>query len=453
MLKIAVCVKIVSGEINPFDACALECALQAENAEVTVLSMGAESTESELLRISRLGVSRVILLTDSRLAGSDTLVTGYALSCALKKLEPDLVMCGRQSIDGDTAQVGPCISEMLGFGLITNVMSIEKLSETVECETRLGHETAKLPAVLTVERINSLRFPRLRSAAKPVERWNIESIGANPERCGLSASPTRVLKTFESHLGARKCRFITLDELDAAVEAALKKNNNTEVQQYSGDKLKSITVIGDALEETARGLAENVKVINETSAERIAELVRCDEAVLWKADLWGRRTAPRVAAMLSTGLCADCTKLETDGKRLLMYRPAFGGTLTAKIECRTRPQMATVRCADTAESGSVIVGVGRGALGGKEKCIRLAERYGAELAASRAAVDTGAFDYSRQVGLTGKSICAKVYIACGISGAVQHTCAIERVGTVIAINPDKNARIFDFADYGIIGSL
>ena len=145
-MKVAVCVKVIKGEINPFDECALECALQIEDAEITVVSMGAASTKPSLDRISRLGISRIILLSDSRLAGSDTLATSYALSCVIKKINPQLVICGRQSIDGDTAQVGPCLSELLGYGLITNIMEMQ-VSDKVYCETRMGHDETDFPAV------------------------------------------------------------------------------------------------------------------------------------------------------------------------------------------------------------------------------------------------------------------------------------------------------------------
>ena len=114
-MKIVVCVKQVNEEINPFDACALECALRVENAEVTVMSMGIPQVSKLLTSLTRLGVERAILLTDPAFAGSDTLATSYVLAQAIRKLNPDLVFCGRQSIDGDTAQVGPSLSQMLGF--------------------------------------------------------------------------------------------------------------------------------------------------------------------------------------------------------------------------------------------------------------------------------------------------------------------------------------------------
>lgn len=454
-MKIVVCAKIINGEINPFDACALEAALGIENAEITLLTMGAPSVENALLRLSRLNVSRVVLLTDKCLAGSDTLVTGRALALAIKRISPDLVLCGRQSIDGDTAQVGPCLSQMLGFGLITNVMEILSLGSTAVCKTRLSEtEEAAMPAVLTLERINTLRFPSLRSKPKQIEKWSAADIGLKAEECGLKASPTKVLKTFESHIGERKCSFISFDELDGVIKAELAKEDaQTEETQTAEVKLKNITVIGDVLLEEANKLAENVRVITSRDADEIAELVQSDSVVLWPADLWGRRTAPLVAAKLQTGLCADCTRLETDGEKLYMYRPAFGGTLTAKIECRTLPQMATVRCRSDKKQSDIILAIGKGAVCDKEKYLALAEKYEAQIGASRGAVDMNEADYSAQIGLTGKNVAPKIYIACGISGAIQHTCGIERAKTVIAINPDKDARIFSFADYGIIGKL
>ncbi len=446
-MKIAVCVKVVKGEINPFDECALECALQIKEAQITVISMGAESAKSALDRISRLAVDRIILLSDIRLAGSDTLATSYALSRVIKRINPELVLCGRQSIDGDTAQVGPCLSELLGYNLITNVMEI-KLDRKICCKTRMEYDETDFPAVLTVERINTLRFPRMGSKVKQIEIISAGDAGIDTSRCGLSGSPTRVLKSFESSRGARKCKFITLDELDGCIAEALKKEKEKIRPRTTGQKLESVTVIGAELKKTAMELARNVRVIESRNYQEIAELVKNDEVVLWSADLWGRKNAPRTAVILNTGLCADCTALETDGKSLFMYRPAFGGTLTAKIECKTRPQMATVRT-ENGDKSNIVFGLGRGTANDLEKYKALAKKYNAEIAASRALVDMGLTEYDRQVGLTGKIIAPRVYVACGISGAVQHTCGFENAGTVIAINPDKNARIFEFADYGI----
>ena len=114
-MKILVCVKVIQGEINPFDESALECALSLSN-DVTVISMGPESSKPALHKLTRLG-AKVILISDSIFAGSDTLATSYVLSKQIKKMDYDLILCGRQSIDGDTAQVGPMLSAKLGIPL------------------------------------------------------------------------------------------------------------------------------------------------------------------------------------------------------------------------------------------------------------------------------------------------------------------------------------------------
>ena len=132
-----------------------------------------------------------------------------------------------------------------------------------------------------------------------------------------------------------------------------------------------------------------------------------------------------------------------------MYRPAFSGTLTAKIRSTTRPAMATVRLASGGDD-RVILSCGKGVKDILPQMEAAANKMGAQLAGSRGIVDSGYMSYSAQIGLTGRSVGCDVYIAVGISGAVHHTCALDRVGTVIAINPDKDARIFEYADYGIV---
>ena len=130
-----------------------------------------------------------------------------------------------------------------------------------------------------------------------------------------------------------------------------------------------------------------------------------------------------------------------------MYRPAKSGNVTAKIKCVTYPQMATVRTVE--KSSDIIVSGGRGVKDSMESLKAFAEKIGAQMCASRGLVDMGAAPYEMQVGLTGKTVSPKIYIAAGISGAVHHTCAIENAQTIIAVNPDKDARIFEYADYGI----
>lgn len=207
-MRVLVCVKrTADGELNPFDACAYEAALQIPDSEVILLSMGPDKTEEMLLDLTRLGAKEAYLLCDNAFAGADTLATAYALSCAVKKLSPDLVICGRQTVDGDTAQTGPSLSVMAGLTLIPNVMKILRTEGKLICETReLGEKTVDYPALITVERINRLRLPSIRSKKGTVIHWTAEDIDADKQKCGLKGSPTRVLASFPNKEGKRKCK-------------------------------------------------------------------------------------------------------------------------------------------------------------------------------------------------------------------------------------------------------
>lgn len=447
-MKVLVCIKVIKGEINPFDESALECALQLSN-DVTVVSMGPPSTKEVLLSLTRHGV-KVKLISDSVFAGSDTLATSYILSTAIKQMEYDLIICGRQSVDGDTAQVGPMLSHKLGIPVITNAMSLELSDSFVRAITRIGEETQMYPVLVTIERGYVLRFPSIFSKTGEVEIIDNSKIGCDIIRCGFKGSPTKVLETFENQRGKRKCMYISREELLPLIEKLKGIKEVKIVKDIKDKKLKSVWAVGEEVMKIAEEVAEEVILINKEEPLKIAEraIIEKPSVILWNADLWGRKNAPIVASMLDTGLCADCTQLDTDGDMLIMYRPAQGGNIYAKIKCVKKPQMATVRT--KTESSDIIVSLGKGAVDCIDEVTEFSKELGAEICASRGMVDAGKIPYEMQVGLTGKTVSPKIYIAIGISGAVHHTCAIEGAQTVIAINPDPNARIFEYADYGIV---
>lgn len=455
-MKILVCIRQgLDGDINPFDACAYEAALQIKDAEVTIISMGPLAAKDFLLRLTRLGARKAILLSDKAFAGADTIATAYTLSLAVKKIKPDLVFCGRQTLVGDTAQTGPMLSVYADMSLITNVMSIDEIGESITCTTRdMGVETMPLPALITVERINTLRLPSIISKMGEVEVWSVEDIGADIEKCGLKGSPTRVLKTFENESGKRKCKFISFAELKGAIDEGLKRNKEkVAVSATSNEKLPKVCIVSDAPRSFAETVSDDITVLPLTNADDLAEKINefKPNAVLWGSDSLSKKLSAQVGAMLGIGLCADCTLLETDGEKLIMYRPALSGSIIAKIESLTKPTMATVRT--TQDSCDIVVAAGFGVKDCLDTVKTFANSINADLATTRKAVDNNIMPYSLQVGLTGKTVSPPVYIAIGVSGAVHHIVGMQAAGTVIAINPDKDAPIFDYADYGIIAKI
>ncbi|NOZ63978.1 MAG: electron transfer flavoprotein subunit beta/FixA family protein [Caldiserica bacterium] len=195
--------------INPFDSNAVEEALRIKEklgGKVTVMTMGPPQAENALRETLAMGADEAILLSDIKLAGSDTWATSVALTRAIEVIgDYDLILFGKQAIDGDTAQVGPEVSELLAIPLITYARKIEILDGKIKVERVLeeGYEVleAKLPCAVTVTKeINEPRFASMRGILKArkqeILHWNLEKLKVKEEEVGLKGSPTQVIRIF-----------------------------------------------------------------------------------------------------------------------------------------------------------------------------------------------------------------------------------------------------------------
>jgi len=559
----------VDSILNPHDLHALEEAIrikETRGARVVVITMGPPQAEMALREALAMGADQAYLLSDRAFSGADTWATSLALAKAIRHLGgADLVLCGKQAIDGDTAQVGPSMAEHLGIPQMTFVRKIREIdggSITVEALLDGGVMAlrSRMPALITVVKaINTPRFTdllRWRKARKAeIKTLDRAKLGVAAESVGLAGSLTRVVRMKGVSYG-KTVQMLATDPRKAAKRLyeiiQLEKGKTREdVDEDSGeavavDPARCVLVVGelqgakitDSTRELTgeagrlarklgaktcavfagsglRDIAEEFATLNVHDvylaehpklalyeaglhAHAVSFVLRrvAPEIVLGAATMIGRALLPRISVKLRTGLTADCTHLDIDPETalLLQTRPAFGGNIMATIAtANSRPQMATVRphvmpmpkgAPETAPeihhvevslknagrsaevldvtfsqhaeedigNAEVIVAGGKGLGGpeGFEALAELARRLGAAVGASRAAVDAGWVPYSQQVGQTGRTVQPELYIACGISGAVQHLVGMQSSATIIAINKDPDAPIFKVADYGIV---
>lgn len=201
--------------MNPDDKGGLELALELKDkfgANVTVITMGLPQSELILREAYAMGADRAILLTDRKLGGADTLATSFALAAALKNIDYDLVITGRQAIDGDTAQVGPEIAEHLGLPQVSYTVGLEVKGENkyeVKKETEDGYQILEVegPAVFTVlasaYKARYMSVPGITAAYdREIEIWGADKLDVDETQLGLKGSPTRVNKSFTKGIKA-----------------------------------------------------------------------------------------------------------------------------------------------------------------------------------------------------------------------------------------------------------
>ncbi|MHC2994742.1 MAG: electron transfer flavoprotein subunit beta/FixA family protein [Candidatus Atribacteria bacterium] len=217
--------------VNPFDENAVEEGLRIKekySGELIVITMGPPQAEEALKKCLAMGADEAILISDKDFAGSDTLATAYTLSLVIKQLKADLIICGKQAIDGDTAQVGPELAEQLGIPQITYVKKVEIFEDEkriiLHKETDDGYEIiqCKLPVLITVLKIlNEPRYPSIRgiltAKKKKVRVMKAQDLKANSAMLGADGSPTQVVNIFtpQPH---QKGKLVKLEPKDASRE-------------------------------------------------------------------------------------------------------------------------------------------------------------------------------------------------------------------------------------------
>jgi electron transfer flavoprotein alpha subunit len=515
----------------------------------TVITLGPPSAEDALREAVAWGADDGILVTDPAFAGSDTLATARALAATIARLEPfDLILCGRNSVDADTGQVGPEVAELLGLPFLAGVkvMSVKSGTVVAHLEHDDGWADAEvdLPAVLsTAERLcpPAKVDPAGRAAVDPARLQRVSAGDLGPGPWGEAGSPTHV-GAVRAIVGVRRRQVLSgalSDQVAAAVAllahaGALGAESGGEDHRIVPDTLergeKGVMVL---VEPGRAGLARQLlgkaaqlahAVNGIVTAVAMSGTIEPDTAGRWGADhlvaldgarveedvaraagnwaadhqpwavlapgtIWGREVAARMAARLGVGLTGDAVDVDIDDDRLLSWKPAFGGQLVAAITSSSAIQMVTIRSGvlptaaprpgrpvpvtthSVAPSGRVrilaagrddelddlgtaatVVGVGAGVDPAEYELLApLVAVLGAEVAATRKVTDEGWQPRSRQIGLTGRSLTPRLYVAIGLSGKFNHLIGVRGAGMIIAVNNDPDAKVFAAADIGLVG--
>ena len=515
----------------------------------TVFTLGPPSADDVLREAVAWGADRGVHLCDPAFGGSDTLATARALAAALE-LEGgfDLVLVGRNSLDGDTGQVGPEVAQLAGLPFATGVREMgiegELLSLTLEHDDGWEEVEVTLPAVLSVaERLcEPSKVPPAQRAEVPAERICLvgaATLGRGP--WGQDGSPTVVGRTRVMHHD-RTGKILSGTAAEQAAEAVALLVERGALEATAPDRAAQVTgsghastgsngVIGVIIEPDrpqvgmellgaasqlagqlggrvcalafegaaidALGASGADAVTTFTGvplAEDVAAAIvgwsaeNTPWAVLGPSTAFGREVLGRVAAAVGAGLVGDAIALAITDGELEAAKPAFSGALVADIFCTSDVRLVTVRpgvlplvplrnhtpdvssWAITPRSrvrvvsqrrdddvevlarAEAVIGVGAALRPDEyEDLSPLASLLGAELAATRKVTDNGWAPRARQVGITGRSIAPRLYVALGLSGKFNHMVGARATGTILAVNEDPGAPVFSQCDIGIVG--
>jgi electron transfer flavoprotein alpha subunit len=364
---------------NSYDKKAVEAAVQLSEkygCETYAASMGPPDAAEILKDSMRMGINHGILLSDRNFAGSDTFVTSHILSALVNIINPDIVLTGKSSLDGETSQVPPETAWMTGYNFLSGVSAIKIMEKSIEVtrdeDDGMSKYELPLPAFLSVsEKINRARQI---DASMKIEDVEIYDSDITPWKG--SESPTEVADTFPLN-SSRNNKFIDFNEFLELLEMAGHSTSEAHMN-YIGDpetgdiflglavddpkismEISSkiaestrdkITVIGNIDPIKLQGMACHQYIYLEdyssiSMAKYVAEYIRGNPVrhVLAPSNLNGRDIMSFVAASLGLGLTADCVDIKMENGKMIQYKPSFGGGIIAVIKSKTEPDMATVR--------------------------------------------------------------------------------------------------------------
>eukprot|EP00903_Cladosiphon_okamuranus_P019034 g17511.t1 len=488
----------VKMSMNPFDEIAVEEAIRLKEAgkadEVVAVSIGVKQAQETLRTALAMGADRAILVVaaDDVHQDIEPLAVAKILAKVVEEEQPGLVLAGKQAIDNDMNATGQMLSALLGWSQATFASEVDidgdNAKVTREVDGGLQTISVKMPTIVTVDlRLNEPRYASLPNIMKAKKKPLDEKTAAD---YGVDVTPRlTVVETKEPEARSAGIIVGSVDEL--AVSAAKSLGDVTVLAAgasaaAAGEAAAKIDGVAKVLVAEDESLGHRLA---EPTAALIASLAGDYSHIVAPATTDAKNILPRVAALLDVMVISDVTAVvdadtferpiyagnaiqvvkSADAKKVISFRTSTfdaageGGSASVdSISAADNPGLSSwvedkLATSDRPEltSAGVVVSGGRG-VGSEEdfKIIEaLADKLGAAVGASRAAVDSGFAPNDWQVGQTGKVVAPELYIAVGISGAIQHLAGMKDSKIIVAINKDEEAPIFQVADYGLVADL